>query len=212
MRIHILQQINENRELTITTLRQQTRRACTANYWELRAHVCVSHAQSLSPSQLPSQLPSQSPSRSQSHLLLGNLLGACCLSLLFLLLLLLRTNCYLTICICMCVSVCVCTCVCTLWLALLCPLILGGFIGRRRHSYLPALPLTPPPPPLSANLCGAHKKIIESKLKPIGVWVGLSGPARASCTMYANLWQRNRTYTHIYSRYVSICVRMSVHK
>lgn len=45
--------------------------------------------------------------------------------------------------------VCVCTCVCTLWLALLCPLILGGFIGRRRHSYLPALPLTPP----LTNLC-----------------------------------------------------------
>lgn len=86
--------------MTITTLRQQTRRACTANYWELRAHVCVSHAQS----------QSLSPSQSQSHLLLGNLLGACCLSLLFLLLLLLRTNCYLTICICMCVSVCVYVC------------------------------------------------------------------------------------------------------
>lgn len=48
----------------------------------------------------------------------------------------------------MCVCLCVCTCVCTLWLALLCPLILGGFIGRRRHSYLPALPLPPSPSPI----------------------------------------------------------------
>lgn len=107
---------------------------------------------------------------------------------------------YLTWCIC----ICVCACVCTLWLALLCLLILGGFIGRRRHSYLSAS--------ADAIVAASHKKIIESKLKPIGIWLDLSGQAlylHLQCTrIYGTpralrFSQRNRTDTYL-SIYISV--------
>lgn len=69
----------------------------------------------------------------------------------------------------------------------------------------------------SANLCGTHKKIIESKLKPIGIWVGLSGP---TCLLYnvCEFMARPATqsyryiHTYIVHMYLYVCMYMSVHK
>lgn len=52
----------------------------------------------------------------------------------------------------------------------------------------------------SANLCWTHKKIIESKLKPIGIWVGLSGP---TCLLYNVCELMARPATQSY-RYIHI--------
>lgn len=182
MRIHILQQINENRESRIDNNNTETTDKESLHSKLLgvtRACLCFARAVSVAVAVAVSVAVAVASLTWESP---GCLLPIVVVSIIIIIAHKLLSN-YMHMDV--CVSVCVYVCLHTVTGFAL-SVNFGWFYWPASTFLSAGIASDGAPPPSSANLCGAHKKIIESKLKPIGIWVGLSGPARASCTMYAN--------------------------